>query len=388
MLRAGGNMGTIRSTFKNRGLVVAAGAIGLMAFASLPAHALPPPGCSSEIDACGCTITTTGIYTVGESLSFSQGLTPHKDCIDIKAPSTILKLQGHSITGPGTGVGTGIWIESSATSTIVEGADNSGAQPEPPEPESGLHGGPSLEVFGNPPPADDLPVVNLWNPNGAQPIINLWQYGIEIDADFATVELFKQIGGNLFFQHGNSLAGVFVNGASNVTVDDMIVSFNGIAGISDQTGENNRFFNITVDHNGAAGLVIQSSSANTIANITSDHNKGNGIALFSSDNDQIFTFGSYENGLDGVFIGTNPLLPMAGSSTGNHLSNGSARQNGIYGVELDKYTSGNTINQLTETGADNKGSYDLLDNNGDCEENVWSNNLVDENRGFPACVGQ
>jgi hypothetical protein len=89
-----------------------------------------------------------------------------------------------------------------------------------------------------------------------------------------------------------------------------------------------------------------------------------------------------------VFIGTNPLLPMAGSSTGNHLSNGSARQNGIYGVELDDDTSGNTVNQLTETGAQNKGSYDLIDQNSDCEHNVWSNNLVDENRGFPACVGQ
>jgi parallel beta-helix repeat protein len=373
------------STFNRRKWLLAAGAIGLIALAPQAARA-GGQSCDNEIDACGCTITTPGIYAVTQSLNSTQGLTLRNDCIDITAAHTILRLQGNSITGPGTGVGTGIWIESSATSSIIEGAGNSGAAPEPPE-LSFLGGRPGEEVFAIPPPGDDLPVVNLWNPNGAQPTINLWQIGIEVDADYATVELFKQIGGNLFFQHGNSVAGIFVKGASDVTLDDMIVSFNGLAGVNAQDGGNNRFFNLTVDHNGVNGLALQTSNGNTIANLTSDHNKGEGIAFFSSIDNQLFTFGSYENGLEGLFVGTTPVVGGV-ASTGNHISNGSARQNGEFGVELDNATSGNTVNQLTETGALNKGSYDLVDDNSNCDANVWSNDLVDENRGFPACVGQ
>ncbi|HKV53081.1 MAG TPA: hypothetical protein VJN94_00430, partial [Candidatus Binataceae bacterium] len=118
------------------------------------------------------------------------------------------------------------------------------------------------------------------------------------------------------------------------------------------------------------------------------HNKGHGIAVYSSDNDQLFTFGAFKNDLDGVFLGVNPDLPLAGPGLGNHLSNGSARDNGDYGVELDDTTAGNTVNQLTETGANNGADYDLIDENGDCDHNVWSNNLVDDGRGSPACVGQ
>jgi hypothetical protein len=86
-----------------------------------------------------------------------------------------------------------------------------------------------------------------------------------------------------------------------------------------------------------------------------------------------------------------PSPVFAGSakqSKSEESGNGSARQNGVAGVELDDDTSGKRVNQLTETGEANKGSYDLVDDNGDCDENVRSNNLVDENRGFPACVGQ
>ncbi|HKV56084.1 MAG TPA: right-handed parallel beta-helix repeat-containing protein, partial [Candidatus Binataceae bacterium] len=359
-------------SYATRGSVsmLAASATLLAVLAAAPAPADASPACASQIKKCGCTVISTGIYTVTKDLDANQGLTSRNDCIDVTAPNVILKLKGHPVNGPATGVGTGIWLSSAATSSIVEGADNSGAAPEPPTLGALQFSAPPLALAGKMPlfgqvqasgPASllseesvMLPVQDPWTPlAGAQPTINGWQYGIEDDADFSTVELFKQIGGNLFLQHGNSIAGVFVNGASNVTLDDMIVGFNGKNGINIQNGGSNRLFDVTVDHNGTDGVAIQSSNVNTIANITADHNKGHGIAVYSSDNDQLFTFGAFKNDLDGVFVGVNPDLPLAGPGLGNHLSNGSARDNGDYGVELDDTTAGNTVNQLTETGANN-----------------------------------
>jgi hypothetical protein len=379
---------TLTRHFSGGACLLVAGALGLIA-AAIPQWAYASPiACGPAITGCGCTITIPGIYTVQQNLSALQGVTPHGDCIDIVAPNTILKLKGNSVTGLGTGTGKGIWLESTATSSIVEGGNNIVTQPESPEQESlGQSGGLLEDVFGLPLSVDDLPVVNLWTPSGAQSVVNLWEIGIEVDADYDTVELFKEIGGNLFFPHGNSVAGVLISDASNVSLDNMIVSYNGIAGISTQDANNSRIINVTVDHNGGGGLLIQTSNANTIVNITSDHNGGNGISLYSSTDNQVSTFASSENGLDGIFVGETPVIGGV-ASTGNHISIGSARQNGVYGVELDADASGNTVNLLTETLAANRGAYDLIDDTGSCTANVWSNNLVDLFRGSPACVGQ
>jgi parallel beta-helix repeat protein len=378
---------------KFNGWLFAAGTITLMATTPHSAYAVTALACKPNISSCGCTIITTGIYTVTENLTSSQGLTALSDCIDITAPNTILRLKGHSLTGVGQANERAIYLQSTATSSIVEGADNSGTPPESPLPDLyGLHGGPVAELFANPVPGDELPVVNLWNPAGSQAVISSWQIGVEIDADYSTIELFNQIGGTVPTK-GNRQYGIYVNGASNVTLDDIILSnnghgagINGGPGIFVDQGGNNRIFDVTVDHSGAGGLALIDSNGNTIANITADQNLGDGIAVASSSDNQIFTFASNQNGLDGVSVVA--LNGTTVPSTGNHISNGSARLNGEFGVELDSLTSGNTVNELTETGADNEGDYDLVDDTGNCTANVWSNDLVDVGRGSPACVGQ
>lgn len=380
--------------FSRHGWLVAAGATVLIAAGPRSAHALSPlNACKTNISSCGCTIVNTGIYTVTANLTSAQGSTALLDCIDVAAPNTILRLQGHSIIGIGQANNRAIYLESSASSSIVEGANNSGTPPEPPVPIlNGLHGGPLAELFASPLPGDDLPVVNLWNPAGSQAVISSWRIGVEIDADYATVELFSQIGGNVPTK-GNRQYGVYVDGASDVTLDDMIVSnnghgagINGGPGILVQQGTNNRIFDVTVDHSGAGGVVLASSNGNTIANITADQNLGDGIAILSSLDNQLFTFASNQNGLNGVSV--EALSSTSAGSTGNHISNGSAKLNGDVGVEVDSLSSGNTINELTEIGAQNEGDYDLVDGAGNCAANVWSNNLVDLDRGSPACVGQ
>lgn len=59
-----------------------------------------PVKCTSQITACGCTITATGSYSVENALDYSQGLTLEKGCIDITASKVDLYAY-NSITGPG-----------------------------------------------------------------------------------------------------------------------------------------------------------------------------------------------------------------------------------------------------------------------------------------------
>src|SRR3984957_3991904 len=121
------------------------------------ANAAPKPtACTSSISACGCTITQAGTYTVTDDLTSNQGLTKAGNCLEECADHVILDLQGHAITGTGTGIG--ILIQNSAHDTTIQGTDPT---------ETG------------------------------QAIINAWGVGLEDDANNVVIELFRQIGGNL-----------------------------------------------------------------------------------------------------------------------------------------------------------------------------------------------
>jgi hypothetical protein len=75
---------------------------GLTVAATATGHAqTQPKKCSSQITACGCTITATGRYTVENALDYSQGLTLKNACIDITASNVDLYAYNY-ITGPGT----------------------------------------------------------------------------------------------------------------------------------------------------------------------------------------------------------------------------------------------------------------------------------------------
>src|ERR1035438_7861108 len=59
-----------------------------------------PVKCSSQITACGCTITAPGSYTIENTLDYSQGLTLKNGCIDITASNIDLYAYQY-IQGPG-----------------------------------------------------------------------------------------------------------------------------------------------------------------------------------------------------------------------------------------------------------------------------------------------
>lgn len=84
--------------------------------------------CGSTINMCGCTINSPGVYTVEADLSSTQGLTSENGCIDVNASNVTLILNGHKVTGAGTGTGNGVHLIPGTSNIFLEaeGTDGNG----------------------------------------------------------------------------------------------------------------------------------------------------------------------------------------------------------------------------------------------------------------------
>ena len=151
-----------------RRIAVGTVAIAALAGGSVQAAKPKPIACPTIITACGCTIAQPDFYTVANDLTASQTSAPN--CIEITAAGAILNVEGHKILGNGTGIG--ILVHQSAVGAIVEGGEESSNVP----PQNPL---------GNPPESP------------TQGKVNLWDVGIEDDANGAVIALFADIGGSL-----------------------------------------------------------------------------------------------------------------------------------------------------------------------------------------------
>lgn len=306
----------------------------LSASAGLSEAANPKPNsCPATITSCGCTVTQSGTFTVANDLDASQGLTKGGNCLEVSADHVILDLVGHAIIGSGTG--TGILILSSAHDTTVQGTDPS---------ETG------------------------------QAIINGWGTGLEDGANNVVVELFRQIGGNTFNPHGNAGDGVVLRNASSVTVANFNASFNGGTGVNVQGGSNNRILNCDSIANSGNGVILASSNVNTISNCSINGNTGYGVWLNTSNQNQIFTSAINGNGKIGVLVGCHKEGKCNGNkgSDLNHFSSSGANGNSGAGITVEEGSSNNQITNMSSAG--NGGSFDLIDNNANCDGNLWFNN--------------
>src|ERR1700722_735797 len=298
------------------------------------ANAAPKPtACANSISACGCTITQRGTYTVTDDLASNQGLTKAGNCLEVSADHVILDLQGHAITGTGTGIG--ILIQNSAHDTTVQGTD----------------------------PTET-----------AQAIINTWGVGLEDDANNVVVELFRQIGGNSFNPHGNAGDAVLLQNASGVTVANFNASFNGGTGVDIQGGSNNRVMNCDSISNAGNGFIVASSNVNSISNCSINGNTGYGVWLNSANQNQIFTSSLNGNGKIGVLVGCHKEGKCTGNkgSVLNHLSSSGTNGNSGAGITVEEGSSNNVITNMSAGG--NGGTSDLIDNNPSCDGNLWFNN--------------
>ena len=71
---------------------------------------------AADISACGTTISKPGFYQVTQDLTASGG-----DCINVNAARTIVFLNGHNLTGAGSGIG--VRFSSRAKSSFLEGGN-------------------------------------------------------------------------------------------------------------------------------------------------------------------------------------------------------------------------------------------------------------------------
>jgi hypothetical protein len=209
-------------------------------------HKKPKPTpCTQLISKCGCTITTTGFYQVTKDLGLpGQSLNAaDQSCIAVDAPRvglsliptvppfTLLKITNALTTG-----GIGIHLNSSATSSFIEG------------------GGVTLAG---------------------------WSYGIEDDADKVTVT-------NLTADN-NSTAGIYVQSATSVTIANFGAHANGQYGVelsgavlSQVSGGGIKpLANPGVQNNGTAGIEVTGSPniGNRIFGNCVTDNLGAGIIL-------------------------------------------------------------------------------------------------------------
>lgn len=292
-----------------------------------------PNSCPTTITSCGCTVTQSGTFTVTDDLDASQGLTKGGNCLEVGADHVILDLQGHAIIGSGAGIG--ILILNSAHDTTVQGTDPS---------ETG------------------------------QAIVNGWGTGLEDDANNVVIELFRQIGGNTFNPHGNAGDGVVLRSASGVTVANFNASFNGGTGINVQGGSNDRILNCDSIANSGNGVILASSNVNTISNCSINGNSGYGVWLDTAHQNQIFTSAINGNGKIGVLVGCHKEGKCNGNkgSDLNHLSSTGANGNAGAGITVEEGSSNNQITNMSSAG--NGGSFDLIDNNANCDGNLWFNN--------------
>jgi len=189
--------------------------------------------CSSSIQACGCTISSAGTYTVDFDLNASQGLTSRGGCIDVTAANVKLFTHGHNITGAGTGSGIGIHLLPSA-------------------------GNLSLTAAG---------------PQGTHTTISGWQYGLESQADNVISEG--------FYFEGNT-TGVLLTGAGNNNVSCFGSFYNSVYGVWIWGGSGNQIDYAGVWNNGVAGVYIGCSGSGLLGPAcTRSSSASNGNFIFA-----------------------------------------------------------------------------------------------------------
>lgn len=351
MLRPTGKLETCRLA---RMAFAAAIASALMAFGTPPAQAASVASCPLVIKACGCVITTSDTYTVAKNLNASQTRRPN--CIEIQADHAILNLKGNSIQGDGND-GIGILIRAGADHAVVEGGDEGAA-----------------------PPADNAGTNGQAFPN-AQGVVTQWNIGIEDDADDAAIGLFKNIGGNIFQQHGgNKTAGIYFNGVKHSLAVNFQASYNGQDGVMVSNSARVHLSNFTVAGNSRAGVSFNSSNSNTVATATAAKNGKYGFWLLSSKGNVITDAnGTANNGRVGILLGCGPQAGCSATgSNNNRVTNSGGSGSGGAGILIDKGNSENIVT-MTHNGG-NPNNRDMVDNNPNCDSNIWYNNTGSGNR--------
>ena len=172
---------------------------------------------ATDISTCGTIISKPGFYQVTQNLSASSG-----DCIDVNAPHAIIFLNGHQISGGGSGVG--LKFSARANHSFVEGG----------------------------------------NAN-----ISGFAIGVENDAPF--------VHGDNFNANGNATGGLLVSGAQNSTFSNFQASSNGSYGVRFLATSSAVAESAQASGNGNYGIWLDGASGVRIDNFDTEQNASAGV---------------------------------------------------------------------------------------------------------------
>jgi hypothetical protein len=179
---------------------------------------------AADISSCGAALNKAGFYQVTQNLTASSG-----DCIDVNVADTIIYLNGHGITGSGSGVG--IKFESRAKNSFLEGANAT---------------------------------------------ISGFAIGV---ADYAS-----SVHGDNFNANGNGAGGVLVSDAQESYFSNFQASGNGAYGIEFLGGSNDVAESAQADANGSYGIWLDGASGVRIDNFDTEQNKLAGVYIGCASN--------------------------------------------------------------------------------------------------------
>lgn len=208
-----------------------------------------------------------------------------------------------------------------------------------------------------------------------------------------------------FYVFNNNLDGVLVRGGGRNLLNTFIAGNEGTStgnaehGLEIKSSNGNFMFGFGASENGQSGVRIASSTRNSIVSFAAYSNAGSGLWLDSAARNTVSGGRLCGNTTSGVYVGCSPTtLPSATScgtaphSNGNVLLNNDPQSNAV-GIGIDKGNHGTQVMfsdavdlGTTPCGGANS-TYDLEDDNANCDSNIWFHNRFNDDHVSPlSCI--
>ncbi len=176
-----------------------------------------------------------------------------QNCLIITATGVTVDLNGHTLSGPGSGAGTGIWIEPGAASVAIESS----------------RPGATIGGFGT----------GIWDDGG--PHARIAGPGIVVDDNVGIGVFLDGAAGSLVSGlqlTGNGRFGIYLQDAAMAAVTGDTVSASGIYGIWLQSSSVDRIERNRVGGSGVAGIFLGCSNGGRVADTSCAASGGNTVA--------------------------------------------------------------------------------------------------------------
>ena len=138
--------------------------------------------------------------------------------------------------------------------------------------------------------------------------------------------------------------------------------------------QGNLFRENTSTGNNQHGFTLNGAINNGFLNNVASNNGKVGILLFAGSGNQVKGNTTNGNGQDGILSG-------GGVSTGHSIKDNTASGNALFGIRLLAGSTGNNVKGNT---AQDNNSTDLVDNNTNCDNNTWADNIF--NTSNQSCI--